>query len=242
MENQLAILISTYEDERNRLQKMLTDYLNDFDTDYLSAHYCSIALSQNNYQLQILKHLEDPLYSEKLRHSGNISFYEKMMTDEFLGVSKEYYEQQILKAKKEIECLNQIPKYEVNEDSSSIIDEFLSKLLNNQLAKAELILNNSNNLSLQFRYIKRTVTLKIPFLKKHIAKQVLYEDRVISLKKIGFQITNDENNLVMLFAGEKEEILIRIKSVLAKIVFDVFHFSEFQNETFLKFVEKTNKN
>ena len=77
MDNQLKLLISLYEEERVRLQKLIDECL--LETEYLMVHYHSQALYQLNGRLQVLKNIDDKLFDEKDFRQRRIDGLQKRM-------------------------------------------------------------------------------------------------------------------------------------------------------------------
>jgi hypothetical protein len=51
---------------------------------------------------------------------------------------------------------------------------------------------------------------------------------------LGFAFTEDESKLVLKLQGDKDEVLKELKIVLSKIVFEIFYFREFDNESYIE--------
>src|SRR6478609_3911959 len=91
VDNQLQLLISLYEEEKVRLQKLIDECL--VEMEYLMAHYHSKALEQLNRRLQTLNNIDDKLYDEKYFKQRGIEGLQKLKGIE----SSEYMKQQLEK-------------------------------------------------------------------------------------------------------------------------------------------------
>ena len=81
----------------------------------------------------------------------------------------------------------------------------------------------------------------LPYVKQHIKKWILYDDKITSLKNLGFYFIENETKLILTLTGDKEDILKRIKPILAKIVFEIFYFKEFDNESYIQIYSPRNR-
>ncbi|HEY5465232.1 MAG TPA: hypothetical protein VIJ95_18365 [Hanamia sp.] len=217
MDNQLKLLISLYEEEKVRLQKLIDECL--VETDYLLAHYHSQALYQLNGRLQTLKNIDDKLYDEKNFRQRRIDGLQKRIETESSDYIKEYYEKDLQRAKEELEKLNQIPKQAALPDNETLFDETLKKLVEKKIKNLKLILKKTDNLFLEFSYSRKILKVTLPYVKQHIKKWILYDDNINSFQNIGFDLTENEAKLTLTLTGDKEDILNRLKIILSKIIF-----------------------
>jgi hypothetical protein len=222
--NQLKLLISLYEEEKIRLQKLIDECL--LETEYLMAHYHSEALYQLNGRLQTLHNINDKLYDEKGISQRRINGLQKRIETEPTDYMKEYYEKNLQRAKEELEKLNQIPKQATLSDNETLLDETLKK---------------ADNLFLTFSYSKKILKVTLPYVKQHTKKWILYNANINSFKNLGFNLTENETKLILTLTGDKEGIINRLKIILAKIVFEIFYFKEFDNESYIQFTDKASR-
>lgn len=238
MDNQLKLLISLYEEERTQLQKWITEYLQ--EGEYLMAHYHSEALYQLNGRLKTLYNIDDKLFDEKNLKQRIIDNIQRRVETESSDYMKEYYIKEIQLAKEELEKLNLIPQKAMYLNNASLLNETLEKLLNKKVKNLKLILNKADNLLLAFNYSKKVLKVTLPYLKQHIKKWILYDENINTLKNLGFGLDKNETKLVLKLTGEKEVILNRLKIILSKIVFEIFYFKDFKNESYLTFTKRAN--
>ena len=83
--------------------------------------------------------------------------------------------------------------------------------------------------------------MTLPYVKKHTKKLILHDDNINSFKNLGFNLTENETKLNLTLTGDKENILNRLKLILSKIIFEIFYFKEFENESYIKFTEKASR-
>lgn len=237
MDNQLKLLIFLYEEEKLRLQKLIDECL--VETEYLMAHYHSEALYQLNGRLQTLKNIDDKLFDEKDFRQRRIDGLQKRMETESSDYMKDYYVKDLQRSKDELEKLNQIPKQPILPDNATLFDETLKKLIDKKIKNLKLILKKADNLFLGFTYSKKTLKVTLPYVKQHIKKWILYDDNINSFKKLGFDLIENETKLTLKLTGDEEEILNKLKAILSKIVFEIFYFKEFDNESYIQFTDKS---
>jgi len=236
MDNRLTLVISLYEEEKIQLQKLVDNCL--VETDYLLAHYHSEALQQVNKRLLVLYFLNDPLYGEKQLIQREIGWLGKQMDAEVSDELIKYYEKKLQQAKVEFEKLNQNGKSTPFTNNGTLLDETLARLVDKSIKNVKLILKKQDRLFLAFNYSNNLLKLTLPFVKKHMKSRMLYEHQIISFQNLGFDLIDNETRLCLKIAGSKEYILSSLKIILSKIVFEIFYFKEFDNESYIQFCEK----
>jgi len=239
MDNQLRLLITLYEEERARLQKLIDECL--VDTEYLMAHYHSEALHQLNRRLQTLNNIDDKLYDEKDFLRRRINGYEKRMGTESSEYMNEYFEKDLQRAREALEKLNQIPKQPALSDNVTLLNETLKKLVERKVKSLKLFLKKTDNLFLRFSYTNKVLKVTIPYIKQHTKKRVLYDDNINSFEKLGFNLSENDTKLTLTLTGDKEDILNKLKIILSKIVFEIFNYKEFDNESYIQFTDKVSR-
>lgn len=239
MDNQLELLISLYEEEKVRLQKLIDECL--VETEFLMGHYHSKALYHLNGKLQTLHNIDDKLYDEKDFRQRKIDGLQKRIETESSDFMKECYEKNLQRAKEELEKLNQIPKQATFPDNEILFDETFKRFVDREIKNLRLILKKADNLFLGFSYSKKMLKVTLPYVKQHVKKWILYDDNINSFKKLGFDLTENETKLTLTLTGDKENILNRLKIILSKIVFEIFYFKEFENESYIQFTDKVSR-
>jgi hypothetical protein len=236
MDNQLELLISLYKAEKNRLQKSIDKCL--LETEFLMAHYHSEALYLVNRKLQTLNNIEDKLYDEKEITKRIINGMQEKFETEGTYYMKDYYEKTILQYTQKLDQLNQIPKQNLLSDKETLLEETLKKLLDYKIKNLKLILKKADNLLLKFSYSNRILKVTLPFVKQLTKNWILYDENINSFKNLGFNLNANETNLILKLSGTKDEVSKKLKFVLSKIIFEIFYFKEFNNESYIQFSEK----
>lgn len=236
MDTQLKLLISLYEEEKVQLQKLIDECL--VESEYLIAHYYSKALYQLNGRLWTLKNIDDKLFNEMDFRLRRINGIQIQIETESSVYMKDYYVQELQRAREELEKLNEIPKLEAHSDNETLLEETLSKLIDRKVKNLRLVLKKADNLFFAFSYSEKGLKVTFPYVKQHIKKRILYEERINSFKNLGFDLADNESKLTLTLTGDKEQILNKVKLIFAKIVFEIFYFKEFENESYIQFADK----
>jgi hypothetical protein len=239
VDNQLELLISLYNAEKNRLQISIDECL--LETEFLMAHYHSEALYLVNRKLQTLNNIEDKLYDEKEFSKRMINELQKKFENEGSSHMKDYYEKTIRQHTQELDKLHQIPKQTFPSDKETLLEETLKKLIDNKINNLKLILRKADNLLLKFSYSNRILKVTLPYVKQHNKNWILYDDNINSFKNLGFNLNENETNLILKLSGTKDEVYKKLKFVLSKIIFEIFYFKEFNNESYIQFSEKVSR-
>ncbi|MES2777818.1 MAG: hypothetical protein V4722_26800 [Bacteroidota bacterium] len=233
MDNQLNLLIALYEEEKDRLQELIRECIS--ESEYLFAYYHSEALYQLSGKLQTLHNIEDKLYDEKEFRKRIINAFERRAETDGSNNMRECYDKVVELTKEELRLLNLIPKVETFPGVETLLDESLAKLLDKKIKDLKLILKKADNFFIGFSYSKKMLKVSLPYVKHHTIKRLLYEDHINSFKKLGFDLSVNETKLSLTLTGSKEDILSKLKIILAKIVFEIFHYKEFENESYIQF-------
>lgn len=235
MENQPKLLISVYKSEKKLLQKLINECLKEMD--YLGAHYHMEALTMLNRKIQILNNIDDPNYHIKkwIEHSINTSL--KRMKHEKHDAMKALYEHEILDGKQQLEKLNYTSPRNRQADATLLFD-VLEKLMNKKAKNVKLYLKKSDNLYLSFTYSKQTLNVTLPQVQKLTKAWILHNENIINFKNLGFNFDDNETKLILPLTGSSNHILGSLKTILSKIIFEVFNFPEFKNESYLQYTEK----
>ena len=239
MDNQLTILISLYEEEKLRLEKCIKECL--AESEFLFAHYHSNALHQITGRLRTLHNIGDKFYDDKQFSLWRIGVIENLMETTKYDVVKKNLAKEFAEVKDGLERLNASATKEPLQNQTSILDEVLTNLLDRKIKNLKLILKKSDNFFLAFTYSSRRLQVVIFHVKQLGKKWILSEERIETLKNLGFCLSENGSRLVLTLIGEKQEILKALKIILAKIVFELFYFKEFENESFIQFTEITRK-
>ena len=236
MDNQLKLLISLYEEEGVRLQALINECLQ--ESEFLMAHYHSNALFQLNQKLYTLKSIDDKYFNQKNFLQLEIGRWQQELDAEPIEALKEHYRKNLHRLISEIEKLDMESGYPGTAGNEHDLDEVISKLLQGKIKNLKLILKRSCNLYFDIIYAERKLNLVLKQIKLHIKNGVLNEQQVKSFTQLGFVSSANNTKLILQFNGEKSKMHAECKLVLSKLVFEVFRFTSFENDSYISFTEK----
>lgn len=239
MEDKLKTLIAYYEEEKSRLLKLIDDCLK--DDEYQLAHFHQQALYQLNGRLQTLQNIDDIFYDEKSHKQRRITALEKRLEEASSDDWKEYLNKDLQRHKEELEKLNQSSQNKTASENENIVDKTILDLVERKIKGFKLILKKAGNFLLDFSYRKEALKVVLPNLKSLTNKWTLHEDNINTFINLGFVLTDNQSTLVLKLTGDKEAIIQNLKIILSKIVFEIFYFKEFQNETYIQIKTKASR-
>jgi hypothetical protein len=239
LEDKLKTLIAYCEEEKSRLLRLIDECLK--DDEYQLAHFHQQALYQLNRRLQTLQNIDDIFYDEKSHKQRWISVLEKRLEEANSGDWKEYLNKDLQRHKEALEKLNQSSQSKISSESENIFDKTILDLIERRIKGFKLILKKTDNLLLDFGYRKETVKVILPNVKSLINKWTLHEGNIKIFINLGFVLTDNQSKLVLKLTGKKEMIIEKLKIILSKIVFEIFYFKEFQNESYIQIRTKASR-
>jgi hypothetical protein len=232
LKDKLNILIDYYEAEKDRLLHLIDSRVK--EEEYQLAYFHQRALYQLNGRLQTLRNINDKFHDEKSFISDRISNLEKRMGTESSDVMNDYYLKELERAEEELEKLIRRSDKADTTDDKLILDKALSDLVDRKIKSFTLVLKRKDNLLLEFKYYRKVLKVTLPFVKRHLKNYMLYEGRVNKLQRFGFGFQNNDSKLVLKLNGDKEKVINNLKVILSKIIFEVFYFKEFENESYIE--------
>lgn len=233
MDHQLQLLIDLYEEEKEQLQQRIDACL--ADQEYLMAHYHSRALFQVNRRLQTLHNINDPLYDRKSSLQRSIHGLQKRFASETNTSLKNFYQEQISNEEKELEKLSQFQLPAITDGKKPLLRQTLERLLEKEIKNLELVLHQRDNLLLQFSYSKQVLKIVLPRVKQLCRKGILNDYHIDHFENAGFQLT--QNRLTLLVPGIRSDIPDKAITILSGIVFDLFYFKDFAQQSYIRFTE-----
>jgi hypothetical protein len=237
LEDKLNILISQLEEEKQRLTASMQQFLN--EGEFLMAHYQSEALQKLSMKIQAVNNFADKLYDEKVYTKRRIESYKKIQQVQETSLPKEYYDKKIETEILKLEKLNQVPIEETSMKESHLLKETLTDLMEKKIKSFRLILKKNSNFYLDLQMIKKNLVVLFPFTKLSNNDFIWYEEKLRTLENLGFQL--NQNKLILHLNGTQEEIINKLMQILSKIVFDVFYFKTFENESYIQIKNKMPK-
>jgi hypothetical protein len=238
LENQLNTLISLYEEEKGRLETLIKACL--LDEEYLLAHYHRNALYRLNGRLQTSQNIQDSRYDAKQYQLRKIDFLEKQLADGEDTIDN-YHSTELERAKEALESLQQKPPGRTGGNTSSLFHDIIIKLLNRKVMDVKLILKKEGNFFFAFTYSNRALKVILPDVRRHLKQFALHEEKLLAFKKLGFYPAASGNKLVLTIVGDKEDILNRLEIIMSKVVFELFYFKEFKNQSYIHYTERAGR-
>lgn len=236
MDNQLKTLISIYEEEKISLQKLIDESI--ADSEYLIAYYHSKALSQLNHKLQTLHNIDDKFYDKKRSVQRTIAYHQNELDSATSDYMKQLHLRELEHAKAHLEKIKDSSQATSDPETENLLDTALRKLMHKEIKNLRLILSKEHNFYFAFTGNQKMLKATIPNVRQVLKTWMLNDDTLATLQLMGFRPDVHGNKLSIIYTGVKEEILPRMQILVAKIVFDLFYFDVFRNQSYLEYTEK----
>jgi len=238
LDDKLQILIGYYEAEKSNLLLLIDQFVQ--ESDYLAAHHHFKALSRVNHQLKTLEGIADPLAYKKDPLRRNVQFYEKLIAVATSDISKTFHQEKLEQVWRELEALNQ-SSFPKNEELEIDLDIVLNELIKKEIKSFKLTLNFREPVYFNINRIKKTVELSFPHVNKNLNNQMFMHGWLKRLMKLGFQFSNDQSKLVLILPFSNDNDVLGLKTILSRMVYDVFNIKDFASHCFVEYVPSNNK-
>lgn len=232
----LQTLIKELETEKENLLRLIDEAVK--EQEYLSAHLHSEALGQVNSQLQTLKNIDDPLYDKKHFLEVGIDNLRKRLKDAPTDKLKSMIQRFIDDKEKELNELNGTSQTQKDTNGKSYLHDFLEQFVKGKIRGLRIILSKSDNLSIEIRTTKTGTKLTMSNIKKLEAEYLLFDERILKLKGLGFSLNKKGDKATTTLSGKKSEMTDKIMRLISIIVFEVFYFKELGNEASIEILRK----
>jgi len=232
LDKDLETLINALEEEKVNLLRLIDSSVK--DQEFLFAHFHFEALGQVNSQLETLKNLEDELYDEKNSKSMGIENLKRRLETETSDRLREYMNGMIEANQKELQRLNEIPRKNRQENSEHVLDKHIELLLKKNLRVFRIILMKNDSLILEIKRTKGTIRITLPYVNRLVKNYILFDERINKFKGLGFQLTDKGDKFIKTLTGDTDELRLKIRILLAIIVFEIFYFKEFDRDTYIE--------
>lgn len=228
MKTYLDEVIELYEEEKRSLEKTIAEYLGegDYDDDrqYKYAHYHHKALLQVNSMLKVFYEMKIPYYSDILDHKRIKEYYDKLIKQEDKYNMLPYFKERIEEEELKIQRLKQqeiAPRYDSQE-----IDDALFGLANQQCEGFRFYFKKDPDLYLNFRLSENKESIEIAFpAGVHLSRDFEFYFRKIDVfNKLGFYFSGNDV-LICQYSLYSFKDAIEIKTMLARLVYDIFQFN-----------------
>jgi hypothetical protein len=231
--NDLLTLLHELEKEQTNLKRLIDQSIR--DGEYLMAHYHSEAIGLVNRKLQTLRNLDDKNYDSKKMISQLIRQSELQLEQEYPDRMKDHFKKEIEKLKLELEELEKREKVSVRK--SVILSENLNLVLSRKQRGIRIVLKKSANFSLEVRRNRLGVKILIRNIKSLRKNYLITDENIQHFYALGFKLSKGENTLTLIRNRSKENLLAEIKTIISKIVFEIFYFKEFEGDTCIEIIK-----
>lgn len=239
MDNPFNILVAAYEQEKRELQRYIDEYLLEYDFD-LADHYQK-ALFRIDRKLDILRGFEDKHIRDKSFLETHTRHLRKLIEGGLVEELDKMAHAQLAHYEKELDRLNSIPRTTAYTDSETIFEQLLQRLIKHEIKSLRFVVNRSENFRLEFAYSGKKLKIVLPSIKTLLRRDVLSNRQIKKLIDIGFNMDVRNEKLTIIVEDEKAELLIFVKQLIARLVFDVFYIGAADVESYFEFTERKNR-
>ncbi len=164
--------------------------------------------------------------------------YEKLLQSTILTLERDVYLRELREHKAALAQLNEQIEPPDSSGNERAFENTLGDLLAGKYNSFNLILDKKQRLLFQISYSRKTLTTRIPFIKRHIKNETFSDRDLRVLNTLGFRTTRGRTKLVLQLQGTKEEIADEIKWRLAKIVYELLYYRTGEMESYIEFNAK----
>lgn len=233
MKSELDEVIEFYEAEREFLRECIKQNQEDFE--FMNAHFHSQGLFQVERQLDILYKLKDPNFTRKQELERNIRMYEASFQRSPRLSLDSYYIKELDKNKQELNKLNE-QKIGFPLDDQQL-DNALFDVVEGKHTGFILYLNSQENLAINFELIEAGLLELSISLKEFLKVDYFFDSDDDSsetrpnnaLKQLGFNVNSRSNKLVKIIDTKDFKNAIEIKTILSRLIYDLFRYAEIDN-------------
>ncbi|GAO41371.1 hypothetical protein [Flavihumibacter petaseus] len=238
-EHGIEFLIAQYQEEQARLKVLINESMAADET--LMAHYHAQALYLLNRKIQTLQTIEDRWHYEKLFLQSRIHDWEEKLDQDLPEYLRQYFNEVLQDNKAQLEklLLAQRPKIPVGKEN--LFDQVLENLFARKIKNVRLFVKKSDNFYFRFSYSKDTLNVTLPNVKQLSKKDFLNEDYLEKFRLFGFSPADNGHMLTLTVSGNRNDLIKKVKTILSRIIFDVFYFVDFENESCFEYVETSQR-
>ena len=228
---EIQTLIKELERERTNLKKLIDEAVK--NGEYLIAHFHSEEMGYVNKRLQTVRNLDDKAFDRREFLKSMIKRSEIQLKADYPEELEEYFDEEIQTLKRELHELNQ--KEKVSASESLILVGHLDSLLSRKIRGVKLVLKRSSNFVLDIRSHRLGIMFQIPNLRSLKRNFIIHEENIQHFFGLGFTTDKSDTKLKLLLTNrDKECLLTELRTIISKLVFEIFYFKEFEGETFIE--------
>ena len=230
----LQEVIEYYENEKRWLTASIREFLS--DEEYLMAHYQSEGLSRIKHTLRILHGFQNPYYDRTELLTYQKESLEKAISkpgEHLLGIDQ--LKQWLTEIEAELLELTG-KKYEQRPDRQEF-DDAIFDIVEGRSQGFRLHLKKESHFWIDFRLQDRHF-IKISITPVHAITEeyLLGNYQIDTIKNLGFDFDEATGILHYSYTITGFKTAFFIKTLVARIIFDVFYFKEFDNPSFMEYL------
>jgi hypothetical protein len=223
MKSDLEETIESYEIEKLELEKQIAEYVK--EADYLYAHYHQRALRKINQTLDTLKNLQNPLHRRIDEQRMYIDNCKRMLVDprysgnEYLNRRLTEHENKVL----ELQSVPIKPSYDSQE-----IDDAIFSLVNGEISGFKFYFKSAPEVYADFTKTDDILHIQICSQTDGTNDYQYLLSDINKFKALGFILM--DGNWVYTYDLTSFKDALEIKIVLARLVYDIFHYDRKYDE------------
>jgi len=223
MKSDLEETIESYEIEKVELEKQIAEYVK--EADFLYAHYHQRALRKINQTLNTLKNLQNPLHRRIDEQQMYIDNCKRMLVDprysgnEYLNRRLTEHENKVL----ELQSVPIKPSYDSQE-----IDDAIFSLVNGEISGFKFYFKSAPEVYAGFTKSDDIIYIQIYYNLDGSHEYQYFLSDVNKFKALGFM--SIDGNWVYTYDLTSFKDALEIKIVLARLVYDIFHYDRKYDE------------
>jgi prefoldin subunit 5 len=229
LKSELDAVIEYYETEKNNLEFLIKECVEEMD--YFLAHQHFRALRRVNSKLQTLHNLKDPHYDSKESLERWKALYEDRLYNEKSEGLSNYYKEKIESLENELHELNNSQK-KFSRDGQEL-DDCIYDLAEGNLSAFKFYLKKEGNFFLELRRINDLLIISFP-PNADLQEYSITDSNLKSLISLGFCSNEVTGRLEYTYDLKSFSNSIFVKTLIARIIFDVYYYKELDNPTFIE--------
>ena len=216
----INLVITLYEEEERNLLKLIADSIE--EQEFLISEYHTKALHIIKQKLYQLNCLNDSNYKEKHRLQMYLANMSKMLSSNKYDVYKGSLIHDIESAKTKLYEISQTKSIKERTSDADLMQNYIRDLLKNKISKLSLLIDQKDNLRLDFKKKGRTVQILIPDIKKVLPDYLEDIDCAAQFRKLGFYYSKNKLVLTLHIVNKDEYIDISIMKIVSQVCIDIF--------------------
>ena len=224
MNEEINELLSHYQQEKVFLDSLIKESLS--EDDYYTTWLHSKALSKIKNQIRIIKSLLDPHANQKEYLKNRID----LLSDQVdFNQSEEYKTYFLSQIDKKLDELNSYKSDYFNDGQE--FDDVIFDLIEKRIDSFVFHINKTANFYLKFSVKKSYLKIKLTPFSQVKEGYGINNPEIMVLKQIGFRKNNSKTHLQYKYSLDGFKDAIFIKTIVSRVIYDVFFFQGLDNLT-----------